>query len=117
MTHDKTYTPGKPSTKWSEPNDISRAQYAAWLSERPPLVRAVAEKFDPWTVYRLKETGQRCQFLGCHEGWINCDETRADVPPDRVTIVVYAEDPVLGAITGVNVAGLDPSELEEWIDE
>lgn len=42
-----------------EPTAEQEAGWAAWVAERPPAVRAVAERFDPWSLYRLKSSGHR----------------------------------------------------------
>lgn len=92
--------------KWNEPTDAQRAEFAAWIAERPDHVRAVAEKFDPWTMYRLTTTGQRCQVIGFHES----------TGPVPVTVYIYAENATLGPITGVNVFGIDPATVVPWTE-
>jgi hypothetical protein len=91
---------------WTEPTDENRAAWAQWLDERPGHVRAVAERFDPWTMYRLTTTGQRCQVIGFHEA-------DGDIP---VTVYIYAEHRILGPITGVNVFGIDPADVVPWTE-
>ena len=41
-----------------EPTESQQREWAKWVSKRPPKVRAVAERFTPWTLYRMK-TGSR----------------------------------------------------------
>ncbi len=96
------------------PTDAQKTMLAEWLAERPPNVRAVAERFDPWQVYRLTTTGQAVQFMGCDVGARNCGDTAVDV--DRVTARVYAQHPISGPISGVEVFGIDPGEIEPWPD-
>ena len=43
------------------------AAYAKWVAERPEHVRIVAEKFNPWTKYRIKQTGQTATVLAFSE--------------------------------------------------
>ena len=42
--------------------------WSDWVAERPDNVRAVAEKLNPWTLYRLKTTGQRVTIASFSEG-------------------------------------------------
>lgn len=51
MSHDPTLI--------FEPTQEQRDGYAAWVAERPPDVRAVAERFFPWHLYLMKSTGHR----------------------------------------------------------
>lgn len=47
--------------------------YAEWVAERPSHVRTVAEKFTPWTLYKMKSTGHRCtvsQFDEMEDGGV-----------------------------------------------
>lgn len=92
--------------KWTEPNDEQRAAWDAWLADRPAHVRAVAERFDPWTMYRHAVTGQRCQVIGFHE-------SDGEIP---VTVYAYCEHAVLGPITGRNVFGIDPANVVPWTE-
>lgn len=92
--------------RWNEPTEEQRTEFEAWRDARPEHVRAVAKKFDPWTMYRLTTTGQRCRVIGFHE-------TSGDIP---VTVYIYAENPVLGEITGVNVFGIDPATVVPWTE-
>jgi hypothetical protein len=42
-----------------EPTAEQWAAWTAWVAERPEAVRLVAERFDPWSLYRMKSTGHR----------------------------------------------------------
>lgn len=86
---------------WNDPTDEQRDAWREWLADRPPSVRAVAERFDPWTVYRLKTTGQACQIQAFDESG---------------TVRAYCQHPGLGGISGVGVAGIDPDDFELWPD-
>jgi len=92
--------------RWTNPTDAQRAEFAAWIAERPDHVRAVAERFDPWTMYRLTTTGQRCRVIGFHES----------EGPTPVTLYIYAEHPTLGEITGRNVFGIEPETVVPWTE-
>lgn len=53
--------------KYVEPTEEQLALWKEWLAERPEEVRKVAERFDPWTLYRMKSTGQRVTLLAVGE--------------------------------------------------
>lgn len=81
------------------------AAYRIWLAERPPVVRAVAERFDPWSLYRHRKTGQIVMVCGFFE-----DGT--------VTMLVSAEFnrqpegfPQQFFVPGVNPDDLEPCEV------
>lgn len=90
---------------WTTPEQEHRDAWSEWLAERPENVRTVAERFDPWTMYRLTTTGQRCQVIGFHE-------TSDEATP--VTVYIYAEHETLGPMSGVQVFGIDPATLVPW---
>lgn len=94
------------SALWNDPSDEQRAAYVEWLAQRPDHIRWIARNFDPWTMYRLKATGQRVQLLGFDE-----------MQDGRVTLRIYAERAELPGITGVQVFGINPDEIEPWQDE
>lgn len=112
-----------------EPSEEQKKLWHEWLEARPERVRAVAQRFDPWTVYRLASTGQRAQFLGCDVGVLNCRQSACSDacrlpaghpgehdPDGRITVRVYVEHPGLGEISGRQVFGIDPDELAPWTD-
>lgn len=90
---------------WFKPTDKQIAEWKRWLDERPSHVRAVAERFNPWTLYRLTTTGQRCSVIGFHE---------TTDPSKPVTAYIHAENPTLGRATARNVFGIDPATLVPW---
>ena len=47
------------SERYIEPTPEQEAQWRQWVAERPDNVRVVAERFEPWTLYRMKSTGHR----------------------------------------------------------
>jgi len=69
--------------RWTTPTDEQVQTYADWVGERPEPVKLLAQRFDPWTLYRLK----------------NPDDP--DDPGHRVTIYGFQEDGTLI----VNVTG------------
>lgn len=94
------------TARWTEPDDDQRDAWEEWKTDpsRPADMRAVAERFDPWSMYRLKTTGQRC-------GVVSFFESDGDQP---VTLGIYAEHETLGPISAVKVIGVSPDDLEPW---
>lgn len=86
-----------------EPTPEQEAGYRAWVAERPPLVRAVAERFDPWTLYRLTTTGHRVFMVGFSE------------PDDDgpVTMVVAVSGLFNAVVMERTVYGIRPEDLVE----
>lgn len=81
-----------------DPTKRQEKGWAKWVDSRPPAVRTIAERFNPWTLYRMKSTGQ------------------------RVTVASFYEDGTISVnITGQfnqiafdrNVFGIDPDDLME----
>lgn len=90
-----------------EPDAEKIAAWKAWLAARPPKVRAVAERFDPWTMYRHTVTHQRCQIQSFSE------------PKDLnepVTVTAYVEHAAMGPIMGHGVFGIPPENLVPWVE-
>lgn len=78
-------------------------EWRDWLADdRPPVVLAMADRLVPWRWYRLKTTGQACRVVAFGE---------------NRTVRIYAEHPGLGAITGVEVFGVNPDDLTPWNEE
>lgn len=50
-----------------EPTDEQVEGYRAWVASRPAHVRAVAERFEPWSLYRIKPSGHRVTVLSFGE--------------------------------------------------
>lgn len=88
--------------KHTEPTPEQIEGYKAWVAERPEAVRKHAERLDPWTLYRLKSTGQRVHLVGFDEmqgGKVTC---RVGVS-GKFNMVTFERD----------VFGIDPDDLEE----
>lgn len=45
--------------RWYEPTPEQEAHWKEWVAERPESVRRVAERFEPWSLYRMKGSGYR----------------------------------------------------------
>ncbi len=83
---------------WMEPTDEAKQSWSDWVASRPDSVRKVAERLNPWTLYKLKSTGQRVTVYSFSE-----DGT--------VTVNVTGE---FNLITfDRQVFGISPNDLEE----
>ena len=84
----------------SEPTGQQLVEWQEWLAERPPNVRAVAERLPPWRKYWLTTTGQHARVVSYEE------DDAGDV---TVSIHVWRDwHPVEW-----NVFGVDPESLAE----
>ncbi len=88
--------------RYTEPTVEQIHAWKTWVTERPAHIRTVIERFDPWTLYRMKSTGQRVTVQG-FSGSEN----------DKVTLTVA----VTGQFNLVTheraVFGISPDDLEE----
>lgn len=81
-----------------EPTVKMEKGWRRWVKSRPPSVRAVAEKLDPWTLYRMKDTGQYVTVASIFEdGSVSVNVT------SQFNFVLHER----------NVFGIDPATLEE----
>lgn len=53
--------------RYCQPTKEQAKGWAKWVKERPPVVRSIAERFDPWSLYLLKSTGQRVTLASISE--------------------------------------------------
>ena len=53
--------------RYADPTADMLREWATWLAARPERVRLVAEKFDPWTLYRLASSGHRVFIVSFDE--------------------------------------------------
>ncbi len=44
--------------RFHDPSPAEEKAWKDWIAGRPPHIRAVAERYDPWTLYRMASTGQ-----------------------------------------------------------
>lgn len=88
-----------------EPSAEQEAGYVAWCQSRPEAIRAVAERFRPWRIYRLKETGQ---FVRARSF---CEPEKAGQSV-TMTIAVLACVENLGGFE-YGVFGVSPDSLEQ----
>lgn len=89
--------------RYVQPTAMNEREWKKWVAERPESIRKVCERFDPWTLYRLKPTGQRVYILSFSEpgadGKVLC---RIGVSAE-FNLLTFERD----------VFGIDPDDLEE----
>ncbi len=83
--------------RFAEPTSEQERGWAEWVASRPDTVRVIAERLEPWSLYRLKTTEQRVTLYSISE-----DGT--------VTVTVTGE---FNAVAfDRQVFGIDPDDLE-----
>lgn len=85
-----------------ERSSEQEAGWQEWVASRPAGVRAVAERFDPWSLYRMKSTGQRVTIVSFGEPLDGCP----------VTLTVWVSGKFNFTIPDLQVFGIDPDDLE-----
>lgn len=81
------------------PTPEQEAGWRAWLAGRPEAVRLVAERFDPWSLYRLKSSGSRVTVHSFQE-------------TDPVTLTVNVSAQFNALMFERQVFGVAPEDLE-----
>ena len=101
--------------QWFIPTPEQEKSYADWVAERPPVVRAVAERFKPWELYRLKTTGQRVTLVSYFEN----GTVRVNVPAlynaNRIDLHFINGQTVDFGVFGVDPNNLEPCEVPEHV--
>jgi hypothetical protein len=106
-----------------EPTADEERLYREWVTTRPAVVRAIAERVDPWSVYRLTATGPRVRVVSIAEsgtvtvdvdGTLNAVAFARQVfgidPQDLVPADLPAPEEPLGE-------ALSPAQVAEYRDE
>lgn len=88
--------------RYVEPTSEQRLGWEAWVAELPDLVRTIALKFDPWTLYRMKSTDQRVTVAA-----FDVQEN------NKVTLRVNVSGEFNFVTLERSVFGIDPDNLEE----
>ena len=88
--------------QFTEPTSEQKTGWSHWVAERPENVRAVAERFDPWTLYRMKNTDQRVTL-----------HSFGEQPDGGVTLTVNITGEFNLISFDRQVFGVDPDDLEE----
>lgn len=84
-----------------EPTPEQEQGYREWVASRPDMVRAVAERFEPWSLYRMKPHGQRVTVVSFGEE-----------EDGRVTLTVSVSGDFNLTMFDRQVFGVDPDDLE-----
>ena len=85
-----------------KPTSEQKAGWSQWVAERPDNVRKIAERFDPWTLYRLKDTDKRVTL-----------HSFGEQPDGGVTLTVNITSEFNLISFDRQVFGIDPDDLEE----
>ncbi len=80
-----------------EPTEEHRRAWQAWVASRPAAVRAIAERLDPWSLYRMKSSGHRVTLVAINEN----GTVRVNVSGD-FNLVLHER----------SVVGVEPDDLE-----
>lgn len=84
-----------------DPTPEQLAGWHEWVASRPPAVRAVAERFDPWSLYRLKPKGHRVTLVSFGEA-----------PDGTVTLTVNVSAEFNLVMFERQVFGVKPDDVE-----
>jgi hypothetical protein len=85
-----------------QPTEKQQRAWERWVRKRPKAVREVAERFDPWSLFLLKSTGDRVVIIGFGE--------RKDSPTTLDVAVLNDFNPEV--LIDRNVFGVPPDDLE-----
>lgn len=83
--------------RFEEPTAKELKSWAKWKAARPEIVRRLADRFEPWSLFRMKGTGQRVVVVGFYE-----DGTLRVIVSGRFNRVPF----------DCGVFGVDPENLE-----
>ena len=86
-----------------EPTDIQKSEWDEWVKARPDRIREVAERFYPWKLYRLKNSGHRVLIHSIDEPADNSEPTLKVLVTGQFNAVCFDR----------MVFGIKPSDLEE----
>jgi hypothetical protein len=98
-------------SNWYEPTDEVRATWAAWVAERPPVVRIVAEKFPPWALWRMDHIDQDGKPTGLFQRVFVMSFGETGDPKQPVTLTVAVDGRFNAVAFERNVFGIAPERL------
>ena len=93
--------------RYYEPTPEHHAIWIEWVSTRPANVRAVAERFDPWSLYLLKPTGQRVTIHSFSEEKDGAVSLTVNVLREFNAVLFERQ------VFGINPDDLEPCELPD----
>lgn len=88
-----------------EPTPEQEAGYREWVASRPDVVRKVAEKFEPWSLYRMKNTGNRVTLVSFGEEENGGVSLTVNISADYNAITFERQ------VFGVSPDNLEPCDL------
>ncbi len=53
--------------RWFEPDEAQQAEWKSWVDSRPEAIRSLCERFPPWELFRLRDTGHRVYAAAFHD--------------------------------------------------
>lgn len=89
----------------TEPTTEQEYGWREWVASRPANVKAVAERFDPWSLYRMKDTGQRVTIASFGEEDSGTVTLTVNVSAD-FNFTLFERQ-----VFGVNPDALEPCDL------
>lgn len=107
--------------RFIQPTPEQEKDWLKWVSERPTKVRKIAERFEPWSLYRLQGRERVTIYSFCEDGTVTVVVSKEwnlvtferrvfDINPnDLVPCELPSNDEVVGAL-------LTPDEVEDNID-
>ena len=84
--------------RFFQPTKAQEEGFRKWVRRLPKKARKIAERFNPWTLYRLKDTGHKVVISG-----FNDDGTVSAIVSAEFNLVLHQR----------HVFGIPPDKLEE----
>lgn len=90
---------------YAVPTDEERAQWEAWVDGLPPVVRELARKFTPWSLWLMKSSGHRVVPYSFDEHADGSYTLRVDV------LAIFNSITFERRVFGIPAEDLEPCEL------
>jgi hypothetical protein len=90
-----------------EPSQEELLDYKNWVSSRPAHVKAIAERFDPWSLYKLKSTGQYVTVYSFNKHEDGSITLKVNMPPE------FNPFSLGYLVFGISPEDLEPCEIPE----
>ncbi len=92
--------------RFTQPTPELEAGWNEWVRSRPDNIRAVAERFDPWSLYRLKSPGHRVTIFSFGEVEDSDAVTLTVAVSSEYNLVAFSR-----RVFGINPDDLEPCEM------
>lgn len=79
----------------------ARAEWDAWVASRPPLIRVLARRFPPWSLFRMRDSGHLVHAYSYSE-----DGTLTVIVGGTFNFVAFPR-----RVFGIRPDNLEPAEL------